>query len=140
MGMKLRAQLSMAGFNVSSIVDSARNDFKEVVFDSCMRIETAAKQRCTVDTGQLRGDIKTRFTSDGTLGSVGTDVNHGPFVEFGTGRRGASSGVTIPDGIDYQYGSKAGMIAQPFLFPSLEEERPTYEQALKGVLRNLGTR
>jgi HK97 gp10 family phage protein len=138
MGMKLRAKYNLSGFDVSSIVSNAKDDFKDTVFDSCMRIEANAKQNCPVDTGELRANIRTHFTDDGLLGSVGTDVAHGPFVEFGTGQRGAASGVAIPEGVDYQYGSKAGMPAQPFLFPAFEMERPTFESSLRDVGGRIG--
>lgn len=136
--MKLRAKFNMSGFDVPSIVTNASDDFKDTVFDSCMRIEANAKINCVVDTGELRSNIRTHFTDDGMLGSVGTDVAHGPFVEFGTGQRGSASGVAIPEGVDYSYGSKAGMAAQPFLFPAFEQERPTFEENLRDVGRRIG--
>lgn len=132
--MKLRAKFSMSGFDTKGLTNTVKQEFKEVVFDSCIRIEAQAKQGCPVDKGELRADIKTRFTDDGLMGHVGTNVAHGPFVEFGTGQRGAASAVTIPDGVEYSYGQKPGMAAHPFLFPAFEAERPQFEKNAQGVL------
>jgi hypothetical protein len=46
-------------------------------------------------------------------------VEYAPFVEFGTGRRGQESGVDHPR--TYVYGGRAGMRAQPYLTPAVEE-------------------
>lgn len=81
---------------------------------SLLNIQRGAKERCPVDTGRLRASIATETTDDGLSGVVGTNVEYGPFVEFGTSR----------------------MVAQPYLFPSWEEERPQFIERLR---RELGS-
>lgn len=82
--------------------------------------------RCPVgqyDDGRVGGALRGSYTYrvDKTEGSVsnGTNKEYGPFVEFGTGRRGAASGVKTPPG--YQHGSRAGMAPQPHVIPAYEE-------------------
>lgn len=101
-------------------------------------IEGRAKRSAPVDTGRLRASITTQPDSQGReIGyKVGTDVEYAPLVEFGTGRRGAASALTITaqqamrdEG--YEHGARAGMSAQPFLFPAYEQSR----DAIIGALR-----
>lgn len=62
-----------------------------------MKVEMAAKEMCAVDTGRLRGSITTdkRYIQK-FLVMVGTNVDYGPYVEFGTKK----------------------MDARPYLFPA----------------------
>lgn len=50
-------------------------------------IEAGAKNHCPVDTGQLRESIHTQTVDENAV-AVGTNVEHGIFVEFGTGPKG----------------------------------------------------
>jgi len=62
-----------------------------------LQIELAAKEMCAVDTGRLRGSITTdkRYIQK-FLVMIGTKVDYGPYVEFGTKK----------------------MDARPYLFPA----------------------
>lgn len=62
------------------------------------------------DTGRLASSMQ--FEIDELTGYVFTPVEYGPYLEFGTSR----------------------MAARPFLFPSVEEERPVFMKALKEIL------
>jgi HK97 gp10 family phage protein len=82
--------------------------------DSAMRVEAAAKQRCPVDTGRLRSSIQ--VASGKGWRTVSTNVEYAPYVEFGTRRRGA----------------------KPFMFPAAEAERPRFQAAVQAALAKLG--
>lgn len=82
--------------------------------DSAMRVEAAAKQRCPVDTGRLRSSIQ--VASGQGWRTISTNVEYAPYVEFGTRRRGA----------------------KPFLFPAAEAERPKFQAAIQAALAKLG--
>lgn len=64
---------------------------------NALKVELAAKEMCAVDTGWLRGSITTdkRYIQK-FLVMVGTNVDYGPYVEFGTKK----------------------MDARPYLFPA----------------------
>lgn len=64
---------------------------------NALKVELAAKEMCAVDTGRLRGSITTdkRYIQK-FLVMVGTNVDYGPYVEFGTKK----------------------MDARPYLFPA----------------------
>lgn len=97
-------------------------------------VEARAKDYCPVETGNLRGKITTLAveTDDGVEIRTGTNVDYGPFVEYGTGQRGAAAGVDHPD--DYIYGPKPGMAPRPFLRPAWDEHR---EAVLEGLVEDL---
>jgi HK97 gp10 family phage protein len=54
----------------------------------CVKVESAAKARCPVDTGRLRSSITWRIESehDGVVGIVGTNVEYAIYVHQGTRR------------------------------------------------------
>jgi len=70
-----------------------------------LKMELAAKEMCPVDTGRLRGSITTdkRYIQK-FLVMVGTNVDYGIYVEFGTRKKGK--------------GEKMKMDARPYLFPA----------------------
>jgi HK97 gp10 family phage protein len=82
------------------------------VLRSALRIQARARERCPVDTGRLRNSIAIELDEDRLSGSVGTNVDYAPYVEFGT----------------------VHMAAQPYLFPSIEEEQPEFIRRLREQL------
>lgn len=95
---------------------------KEVVGD----VQSTSKLLSPVDTGTLRNSLHTRVRDgrDKIVGDVFTNLNYAVYVEFGTGQRGSGSGGTSPY-IDVSYNSQwAGMVAQPYLYPAITQERP----------------
>lgn len=107
---------------------------------SALRIESDAKERVPVDTGNLRSSIKTE-----KFGGVGRRVytltEYAPFVEFGT----RSKVKTTIQGVDYSSvakqfkrstGGGGGVSPRPFLFPAFESEKPTLIKNLKTIMRN----
>ena len=55
---------------------------EDVVTKATMQIERDAKIKCPVDTGRLRDSIHSEVESDsdGSTGSVGTNVEYAPYV------------------------------------------------------------
>jgi len=108
------------------------------------RVEPRAKQICPVGEsrpgytgGRLRNSIATQIvqTDEGSEIRTGTNVEYGPFVEYGTGRRGASAGVPHPD--DYTYGPRAGMLPRPFLRPAWDSSKETVMDDIRAGLQAL---
>jgi HK97 gp10 family phage protein len=91
------------------VADRVRAVVKDIAHD----IERGAKQKCPVDTGRLRASITTQLSSDGFGAEIGTNVDYAEYVEFGTVK----------------------MEAQPYLFPSLEEQRTHYENQMKAAVK-----
>jgi len=55
----------------------------KAVTELVLLIESEAKRRCPVDTGNLRSSI-TPVVESWAAGYVGTNVQYAPFVEYGT--------------------------------------------------------
>lgn len=94
-----------------------------------------AKSIVPVDTGELQASIGTRVEWIGRAvnGYVLAAATHAGFVEFGTGLRGSgtypyalpTSGVPITGSwvYDYKQQNWQGMVARPYLRPSLDTAR-----------------
>ena len=89
---------------------------------SCKLMEDEAKRLCPVDTGRLQDSIGTVIDDSGKtiIGRMGTDVEYAPYVEFGTGQRGAASSGA---GEGPYSSTWPGMPAQPFMRPALDNNR-----------------
>jgi hypothetical protein len=106
-----------------------------IVEKTTLDIEASAKARLyawpAIDTSALVNSGEHEV--DGFEGEVGFGSGHGAFVEFGTGERGAASDfLGKPDDIAYSPGWK-GMAAQPYLIPSVEEQREPFGLAVAGL-------
>lgn len=62
------------------------------VGNAIKHVQAEAKLGCPVNHGELRNSIQTKVTaiSDGYIGSCYTNKLHAPYVEMGTGPRGAA--------------------------------------------------
>jgi hypothetical protein len=63
-----------------------------------LRVQTAAKRKCPVDHGRLRGSISIATSSIGGIMAVevGTNVDYAPYVHNGTGLYGQFSQKIVP--------------------------------------------
>jgi HK97 gp10 family phage protein len=84
-----------------------------------VRVANAAKRYCPSASGRLRGSIgaESGMDAEGFYVDVGTDVEYGPFVEFGTRK----------------------MRAQPFMRPALAEASGYFGQTILGGGEPLST-
>lgn len=99
---------------------------------SVLLIEGDAKDLCPVGySGDLRNSINStaKKSQDGIIGRTGTNKEYAPYVEFGTGQRGAESPSPpkAPIGNGYREDWK-GMPAQPFLYPALMQNKETIKE------------
>lgn len=85
-----------------------------------LEVERRTKQRIAVDTGRSRAATG-HYRAGRLAWAIVVRTNYYPFVELGTGRRGAASSQPggVPDG--YSHGPSPGMAARPALRPSLLE-------------------
>jgi HK97 gp10 family phage protein len=92
------------------------------VLASVRVIEQAAKAIVPVDTGALRESITSDVDDSGRtiVGRVGPHTHYAAYVEFGTGIAGAAS---AGHGAGPYSPTWAGMPAQPYMRPALDEHR-----------------
>jgi len=58
---------------------------------ACLRVEASAKENCPVDTGLLRASIDHTLDASNLSGTVFTNIEYAPSVEFGSIHGGAQS-------------------------------------------------
>lgn len=89
--------------------------------------------------GTLRQSIQaeTYVSSEGVQGKVFTNCEYAPYVEYGTGQRGAASPSPpkSPENIKYSTDWN-GMAAQPYLYPALAVNKEVIKEKLRADLRN----
>jgi HK97 gp10 family phage protein len=115
---------------------SVAKEVKEVVRITAFNIEKKAKKRVPVDTGHLRRSIRVWQWNNGYTFEVGTNVFYAPYVEFGTGQRGKQTGQGKKYGLHIEYNTDIrGQRAQPFLYPSFDEEKREYIKRIRNAIR-----
>lgn len=97
-------------------------------------VEDSAKLLVPVDTGNLRGSLSHKVIESEMSVIIGTPVEYGPYIEFGTGEfaesgQGRKGGwfYTGADGKSYfTFGNKP----QPFLRPAFLENKGAIKKML----------
>ena len=133
-----QSELSKVARATKQWADDKETEVSQLIAKYILMIERSAKKRAPVNKIKGRGGIlKARIHSllDGLTGYVMAGAEYSKFQEFGTGRRGASSGIIPPSG--YEYGTVAGVPPQPFMFPAYEQHRASFIKDLKAILRRL---
>lgn len=74
---------------------------KREVKRTALNVQRKAREAAPMDTGRLRNSIAVEDLEGRLDAAIGTNVEYGPFIEFGT---------------RHQH-------AQPYLFPAMESER-----------------
>jgi len=90
----------------------------------CLRVETTAKENCPIDEGLLLASIDHKLDADKLEGTVGSNLEYAPYVEFGTGIY-ATEGGGRNDAWSFEdsrgeWHTTVGQEAQPFLYPALQ--------------------
>lgn len=138
---------SMEGLNevlatLSALGGNVKESSRKGIERGAKKIQTNAKMLCTTGkTGQLKNSIKTKseITQQGAKAQVFTNLEYGPYVEFGTGQRGAASNIERPDGIAYK-ADWNGQTAQPYLTPAYLHAKNTgevEEEVIKSVQQDI---
>ena len=110
--------MSSFNFNISKdyrskILANLKEDEKRALTAVGMQVESWAKVKCPVDTGNLRNSITNEVVDNERAVYIGSAVEYGPHVELGTVRQKA----------------------QPFLKPAVTEHKSDIEQIIKTYLK-----
>ena len=133
---------------IDSLIEKLDNMFDsqqmiESMGKACGLVERAAKQKAPKDNGELRRSITSKVEQDGNdvKGIVFTPLEYAPYVEFGTGLFAEEGGRTnVPwcyQDDKGEWHSTSGMHPQPYMRPTLNENREQIKRILKeGILKN----
>lgn len=100
--------------------------------------EGYAKDLAKVDTGMLRNSISHEVDDSRTSVYIGTNAEHGPYVELGTGKY-VDGGRPTPWAYQDVYGNwhwTAGNPAAPFLKPAVADHVQTYKNIIDDEFKN----
>ena len=123
-------------------------ELRESMNKATQLVHGQAKALAPADTGQLRGSIHMQVKDTGKelQGRVYTNVEHAPYVEFGTGVTGNGTYPYQVEGLNLEYKNKGwayydedkdewiytkGQKAQPYMYPALKQN----EKAIKKILK-----
>jgi hypothetical protein len=120
----------------------------EAFDDACLRAlercglqaEGYAKDLAPGDTGALRNSISHKVVESEPAAYIGTNMEHGPYVEFGTGHYSTIGGGTpkskwVYMGDDGKYHVGVPMKPQPYLKPAVADHAQTYRNIIKDELQ-----
>lgn len=108
---------------------------------SCALVERSAKQKAPKDTGALRNSIQSEVKSDESkiAGVVFTPLEYAPYVELGTGlfaEEGGRKDTWVYQDDEGKWHKTSGQKPQPFMRPSLNENRSKIIEILGGSIKN----
>ena len=104
---------------------------------ACALVEASAKQKAPKDTGALRRSIESKVDVNGNdvVGTVFTPLEYSQYVEYGTGLFSTKGGrKNVPWKYQDDNGvwhSTKGQHPQPFMKPSLDENREKIKEILR---------
>lgn len=104
-------------------------------------VERSAKQKAPKDTGALRRSITSKV--EGLEGIIYTPLEYAPYIEYGTGLFAEAGNGRKEVPWNYQddegkWHSTSGLKPQPFMRPSLDENRQKIVDTLKEGVMNDG--
>lgn len=108
---------------------------------AALLVERSAKQNAPKDTGALRRSITSKV--EGLEGIIYTPLEYAPYIEYGTGLFAEKGNGRKEVPWNYQddegkWHSTSGLKPQPFMRPSLDENRQKIVDTLKEGVMNDG--
>ena len=109
---------------------------KRAVQKACALVERAAVEKAPKDSGVLRRSIKSKVEGGNNeiVGTVFTELEYAPYIEFGTGLFAEESGRSTPwayEDDDGNWHTTKGMHPQPFMRPAIQENKKKIKQILE---------
>ena len=113
---------------------------KKSLETAALLVERSAREKAPKDTGALRRSIRSKV--EGLEGIVYTPLEYAPYIEYGTGLFAEGNGrKDVPWNYQDDKGnwhSTSGLKPQPFMRPSLDENREKILKILKEGVMNDG--
>lgn len=126
--------------NSQEVLSAMKQAALDALEEIGLTAEGYAKKACPVDTGQLRNSITHQVVEGENAVYIGSDVEHAPYVELGTGVH-YPGGRTTPWAYQDAKGNwhrTNGSKAQPYLRPAVADHGETYKGIVDDKMRNNG--
>lgn len=121
---------------IQSMDSRASSGVEKALMKGAVKVAGDAKKNITangsVDSGLLRASIhatRAKTSSGEVAARVGTSVEYAPYVEFGTGARGASTNQNSQVSVSYKK-DWVGQVAKPFLWPAFRANAQAIKQLI----------
>lgn len=125
--------------NLDEVLEAKDEAILKALIDIGQDAEGYAKQYAPVDTGNLRNSISNEVSESESAVYIGTNVEYGPYLEFGTGKFAeGGGGRQTPWRYQDEYGrwhTSVGIPAQPYLRPAIENHLQEYKETFEDHLR-----
>lgn len=116
-------------------------NYQSALQKACLIVETEAVKTAPKQDGTLRNSITSKV--EGLTGVVYTPLEYAPYVEYGTGLFATGKGGGRKD-VPWVYRDKktgnfystVGQYPQPFMRPSLDNNRENIIKLLKEAIKN----
>lgn len=147
-GINNDAELIAKLLQMKETADSA---LKAAIQRAGIQVRDAAVNMCPVDTGELRQSIHelTEVTDSVITSTVYTNKEYAPYVEFGTGPKGAETHAGISPEVNPVYRSSGwtymdkdgefvhtnGQAAQPYMYPALKDNEQRLRNNIRATVR-----
>lgn len=121
--MRISATATLQAGDITGILRTVAEGATQGVTTAGEQLQAAAQANAPVRTGALRDSITLDTQSDdGTAtATVSPQVDYAPYVEFGTGKRGAESAEAGPGPYRPDW---PGMTPHPYMRPAQDELSP----------------
>lgn len=126
------------------IATKAVEETKDHVNKTSLDIQKGARKRAPVDDGYLRASILIDLYKKGLTAEIGTRLEYGAYVEWGTGiyaQHPSIPGRKTPWIFKHpktkEWVVTVGMPPQPYLIPSFDENRQPYIRGVERIYKSL---
>ena len=128
MGSSIRIEVD----NTDAVIRASRDQIKKALEECGLTAERYAKEKCPVDTGNLRNSI-THQMDGGSKVLIGSAVEYAPYVELGTGKYADGGRKTswVYEDSKGNWHMTNGQKARPYLKPALANHVDEYAKIIR---------
>lgn len=122
---------------LSRVLSDSDNLIENAINRAALKVSGDAKKNAPVDSGLLRSSIHAKRAErhgNEIVSKVGTAVEYAPYVEFGTGMRGAASNTNTEVSVSHRK-DWPGQVAKPFLWPALRKNKSEINKMIAQEIR-----
>ena len=133
MGSSIRIEID----NTDAVIRACRAQIKKALEECGLTAERYAKEKCPVDTGNLRNGITHQMDGDNKV-LIGSNVEYAPYVELGTGKYADGGRKTswVYEDSKGNWHMTNGQKAQPYLKPALANHTDEYAKIIRENLES----
>nr|DAW03844.1 MAG TPA: putative tail component [Caudoviricetes sp.] len=128
MGSSIRIEID----NTDAVIRASRDQIKKALEECGLTAERYAKEKCPVDTGNLRNSITHQMDGDNKV-LIGSNTSYAAYVECGTGKYADGGRKTswVYEDSKGNWHMTNGQKARPYLKPALANHTDEYAKIIR---------